>query len=321
MGTIEFQHIIAARKVVARFLKATPLIHYPELSEHLGFQAYIKHENHNPTGSFKVRGGLNFMQHLPQAQREKGVITATRGNHGQSIAYAAAQFGVKATVVVPHGNNPEKNSAMKAYGAELIEHGKDFDEARALCERLQAERGLYYVHPCMEPALFHGVGTYSVEIFESLPDVDAIIVPIGGGSGSCGAITVAKAINPKVKVIGVQAENAPAIYRSWKAGHRMETDSCDTIADGLATRVPFSLPFSIIKAGIHDMVLLSEDELKEGIRLALRWTHNLAEGAGAAPLAAAHKLTDTLAEKNVVMVMSGANLDTETLKKVLAYQL
>ena len=317
MKTLTFQDIIAARKVVARFLKQTPLIHYPELSERLGFQAYIKHENHHPTGSFKVRGGLNFMHHLPQAQREKGVITATRGNHGQSIAYAAAQFGVKSTVVVPYGNNPEKNSAMRAFGAELIEHGADFDGALELCEKLQQARGLYYVHPCMEPALFHGVGTYSLEIFEDLPNVDAIIVPIGGGSGCCGAITVSKAINPNVKVIGVQAENAPAIYRSWKAGQRIETDSCDTIADGIATRAPFPLPLSIIKEGIHDIVLLSESELAEGMRLALRWTHNLAEGAGAAPLAAAHKLTDSLAGKNVVMVMSGGNLDTETLKSVL----
>ncbi|RKU39100.1 threonine ammonia-lyase [Candidatus Poribacteria bacterium] len=317
MKTLTFQDIIAARKVVARFLKQTPLIHYPELSERLGFQAYIKHENHHPTGSFKVRGGLNFMHHLPQVQREKGVITATRGNHGQSIAYAAAQFGVKSTVVVPYGNNPEKNSAMRAFGAELIEHGVDFDGALELCEKLQQERRLYYVHPCMEPALFHGVGTYSLEIFENLPNVDAIIVPIGGGSGCCGAITVSKAINPNVKVIGVQAENAPAIYRSWKAGQRIETDSCDTIADGIATRAPFPLPLSIIKEGIHDIVLLSESELAEGMRLALRWTHNLAEGAGAAPLAAAHKLTDSLAGKNVVMVMSGGNLDTETLKSVL----
>ena len=321
MKTITFQEIIAARRIVTQYLKPTPLVHYPELSERLGFQAYIKHENHHPTGSFKVRGGINFMHHLPQVQREKGVLTATRGNHGQSIAYAAQQFGVKATVVVPHGNNPEKNCAMRAYGAELIEHGSDFDEALALCETLQAERGLYYVHPCMEPALFHGVGTYSLEIFESLPDVDVIIVPIGGGSGSCGAITVSKAINPNVKVIGVQAENAPAIYRSWKSGQRVETDSCDTIADGLATRAPFSLPLSIINKGVHDIVLLSEAELEEGIRLALRWTHNLAEGAGASPIAAAHKLTDKLAGKRVVMVMSGANLDTKTLKKVLTHQL
>ena len=321
MKSLTLQQIIAARRVVTQFLKPTPLIHYPELSNRLGFQAYIKHENHHPTGSFKVRGGINFMHHLPQAQREKGVLTATRGNHGQSIAYAAAQFGVKATVVVPHGNNPEKNSAMQAFGAELIEHGSDFDEALTLCEKLQAERGLYYVHPCMEPALFHGVGTYSLEIFENLPDVDAIIVPIGGGSGSCGAITVSKAINPNVKVIGVQAENAPAIYRSWKSGQRVETDSCDTIADGLATRTPFPLPLSIIRKGIHDIVLLSEAELEEGIRLALRWTHNLAEGAGASPIAAAHKLTDILAGKRVVMVMSGGNLDTKTLKTVLTYQL
>ena len=321
MKAVTFQEIIAARSVVTQFLKPTPLIHYPELSDRLGFQAYIKHENHHPTGSFKVRGGLNFMHHLPQAQRENGVLTATRGNHGQSIAYAAAQFGVKSTVVVPHGNNPEKNSAMRAFGAELIEHGKDFDEALALCETLQAERGLYYVHPCMELPLFHGVGTYSLEIFESLPSVDAIIVPIGGGSGCCGAITVAKAVNPNVKVIGVQAENAPAIYRSWKTGQCVKTDSCDTVADGLATRSPFPLPFSIIQDGIHDIVLLSEAELEEGIRLALRWTHNLAEAAGASPIAAAHKLTDTLAGKNVVMVMSGGNLDTETLKKILCYQL
>ena len=317
MRSVTFHGIIAARKVVSRFLKSTPLTHYPELSEKLGFQANIKHENHLPTGSFKVRGGINFMSNLPTEQKKQGVVTATRGNHGQSIAFAAAQFGVKATIVVPHGNNPEKNSAMRAFGAELIEHGNDFDEALQLCETLQAERGLYYVHPCMEPALIHGVGTYSLEIFESLPDVHTIIVPIGGGSGVCGAITVAKAINPNVKIIGVQAENAPAIYRSWKAGEHIETDSCNTIADGLATRVPFKLPFSIIKEGIHDIVTVSEEEIRAGIRSALRHTHNLAEGAGVAALAAAKKLKDKLAGQNVAMIMSGGNLDMDTLKEVL----
>ncbi len=317
MKSVTFHGIIAARKIVTYFLKSTPLTHYPELSEKLGFQAYIKHENHLPTGSFKVRGGINFMSNLPAEHKKRGVVTATRGNHGQSIAYAAAQFGVQATIVVPHGNNPEKNSAMRAFGAELIEHGNDFDEARELCDTLQAERGLYYVHPCMEPPLFHGVGTYSLEIFESLPNVHTIIVPIGGGSGVCGAITVAKAINPNVKIIGVQAENAPAIYRSWKAGKHVETDSCNTIADGLATRVPFKLPFSIIKDGVHDIVTVSEKEIISGIQSALRWTHNLAEGAGAAALAAAFKLSDTLAGQNVVMVMSGGNLDMDTLKEVL----
>ncbi len=317
MEPVTFHGIVAARRVVYRFLKPTPLIHYPELSEMLGCNAYIKHENHQPTGSFKVRGGLNFMSQLPDEQKSCGVITATRGNHGASIAYAAKQFGVRATIVVPHGNNPEKNSAMRAFGAELIEHGVDFDEARELCEKLQVERGLYYVHPCTEPALFHGVGTYSLELFEELPDVEAIIVPIGGGSGSCGAITVAQAINPNVKVIGVQAENAPAIYLSWKAGRMVETDSCNTVADGLATRVPFDLPFSILKGGISQIVLVSEAEIREGIRMALRYTHNLAEGAAVAPIAAARKLKAELAGQKVVMVMSGANVDTETLKGVL----
>jgi threonine dehydratase len=317
LNSVTFHDIVAARRVVYRFLKPTPLIRYLELSDVLGFNAYIKHENHQPTGSFKVRGGLNFMSQLPEPQKRRGVITVTSGNNGQSIAYSARQFGVHATVVVPNGNNPEKNSAISALGAELVEGGADFDEARELCAELQVERGHYYVDPLSEPALFHGVGTYSLEIFEQLPDVTAIIVPIGGGSGACGAITVARAINPSVKVIGAQAENAPAIYLSWKAGRKIQTDSCQTVADGLATRVPSDLPFSILKDGISDIVLVSEEEMREAIRMMLRYTHNLVEAAAAAALAAAHKLKNELEDKNVVMVMSGANLDTETLKSIL----
>lgn len=317
MKTVSFHGVVAARQIVNQYLQPTPLRHYQELSEELGFQAYIKHENHQITGSFKVRGGINFIHNLPADLKKRGVVTATRGNHGQSIAYAATQFGVKSTIVVPYGNNPDKNSAMKAFGAELIEHGKDFDEALELCEKLQIERGLYYIHPCLEPALIHGVGTYSLEIFEDLPDVHTIIVPIGGGSGVCGAITVAKAINPNVKIIGVQAENAPAVYRSWKEGKHVVTDSCETIADGLATRVPFSLPFAIIKEGIHEIVLVGEEEIREAIRSAIRYTHNLAEGAAVASLAAAYKLTEKLAGQNVVMIMTGGNIDMETLKSVM----
>ena len=257
------------------------------------------------------------MSQLPADQRKRGVITATRGNHGGSIAFAAKQFGVHATIVVPHGNNPEKNSAMRAFGAELIEHGVDFDESRELCEKLQNERGLYYVHPANEPPLLHGVGTYSLEIFEELPEVDTIIVPIGAGSGACGAITVVQAINPNVRVIGVQAENAPSVYRSWQAGQKIETDSANTVADGLATRVTFDLPFSILKDGISQILLVSEAEIREAIRMALRYTHNLIEGAAAAPIAAVRKLKAELADQNVVMIMSGANLDTETLRWVL----
>ncbi len=317
MNSVTFHDIVAARRVVYRFLKPTPLIRYPELSDLLGFNAYIKHENHQPTGSFKVRGGLNFMSRLPEPQKRRGVITVTSGNNGQSMAYAAKQFGVHATVVVPCGNNPEKNSAMSALGAELIEGGVDFDEARELCAKLQVERGLYYVDPLNEPALFHGVGTYSLEIFEQLPDVSTIIVPIGGGSGACGAITAARTINPGVKIIGVQAENAPAIYLSWKAGKRIQTDSCKTIADGLATRAPSDFPFSILKEGINQIVLVSEQELRDAIRLMLRYTHNLVEAASAAALAAARKLKSELGHENVVMVMTGANLDTESLRSVL----
>ena len=317
MKTVSMHGIVAARQIVSNHLKATPLRYYHELSDKLGFEAYIKHENHLPTRSFKVRGGINFMSRLPTAYKKQGVVTATRGNHGQSIAFAAAQFGVKATIVVPRGNNPEKNSAMQAFGAELIEHGDDFDSARELCEDLKSERDLYFIHPCMEPELIHGVGTYSLQIFEDLPNVDTIIVPIGGGSGICGAITVAQAINPKVKIIGVQAENAPAIYRSWKTGKIVETVSCNTIADGLATRVPFPIPFSIIKDGVSDIVLVSEEELQEAILLALRYTHNLAEGAGVAALAAGLKLSNSLSGQNVVMIMSGGNIDLQTLKTVL----
>ena len=318
MNLVTFQGIIAARRIVYRFLNPTPLISYPELSNLLGFNAYVKHENHLPTGSFKIRGGLNFMAQLSDEQKGRGVITVTRGNHGQSIAFAGREFGVRTTIVVPHGNNPEKNSAMRAYGAELIEHGVDFDEARELCQTLQAERGFYYSNPLVEPALYHGVGTYSLEIFEELPNLDVIIVPIGGGSGSCGAITVARAIHPEAKIIGVQAENAPSIYLSWKAGKPIRTDSCETVADGLATRVPFDLPLSILKKGVHQIVLVSEAEIREAVRTALRYTHNLAEPAAAAPIAAARKLKAELKNRNVVMVMSGANIDTETLKSIVA---
>lgn len=317
MHTVSFHGILSAKQIVYKYLNPTPLRYYHELSDRLGFESYIKHENHLPTRSFKVRGGINYMSNLSAAHKKSGVVTVTRGNHGQSIAYAAAHFGVKATIIVPFGNNKEKNTAMQAFGAELIEHGKDFDGARELCTSLQEERGLHYIHPCMEPALVNGVGTYSLEIFEELPNLDTLIVPIGGGSGICGAITVAKAINPKVNIIGVQAENAPAVYRSWKTGKLVETDSSDTIADGLATRVPFPMPFSIIKDGVHDIILVSEDELKEAILLALRYTHNLAEGAGVAALAAGLKISDRLKGQNVVMIMSGGNIDLTLLRRVL----
>ncbi|MGQ4809185.1 L-threonine ammonia-lyase [Candidatus Entotheonellaceae bacterium PAL068K] len=313
---ISLTKVEEAQKVVYAHMRPTPLIHYPWLSQELGLQAYIKHENHTPIGAFKIRGGLNIMAHLVR-QGVPGVITATRGNHGQSVATAARLHGMPATVVVPVGNNSEKNALMRAQGAELIEHGKDFDEARVLVEQLQHERRLYYVHPANEPHLVNGVGTYWLEVFQELPDLDVALVPVGGGSGVCAAITVLKALRPAVRIIGVQTQNAPAVYQSWKAGQICETDSADTFADGLATRVAFALPFGIMRQGLDDMVLVSEADIRQAIVRLLRTTHNLAEGAGAAPVAAAWQLRQSLQGQKVVMVISGGNLDLATLRWVL----
>jgi len=276
----------------------------------------VKHENHNPTGAFKVRGGLNLIASLPPAER-RGVITATTGNHGQSIALACRRERVPCTIVTPVGNNPEKNAAMRAYGADLIEHGRDFDEARERVEQLQHERRLRYVHSANEPMLIAGVGTYALEIFEELPDVDVVLVPIGGGSGACGCGIVRTALGSRAEVIGVQAERADAFTRSWRGPVRVVGDHADTFAEGMATRVTFDLTFGILQKELNDIVTLSEAELAEGIRLALRTTHNLAEGAGAASLAAAMKLRDRLAGKRVVCVMSGGNIDRATLARVI----
>jgi threonine dehydratase len=313
---ISLANVEAARKRVYEHMRPTPLIQYPLLSQELGLQAYIKHENHTPIGAFKIRGGLNLMAHLA-LQGVPGVITATRGNHGQSVATAARLYGIPSTIVVPEGNNPEKNALMRAQGAELIEYGRDFDEARGLVEQLQHERGLHYVHPANEPHLINGVGTYWLEVHEDLPDLDVALVPVGGGSGVCAAITVLKALRPAVRIIGVQAEKAPAVYQSWKSKRICETDSADTFADGLATRVAFALPFEIMQQGLDDMVLVSEAEMRQAIVRLLRTTHNLAEGAGAAPVAAAWKLRETLQGQKVVMVMSGGNIDLATLRWVL----
>jgi threonine dehydratase len=313
---ISLAQVEAAQKIVYQHMRPTPLIHYPLLSQELGCQAYIKHENHTPIGAFKIRGGLNLMAHLAQ-QGVPGVITATRGNHGQSVALAAHAYGIPATIVVPVGNNPEKNALMQAQGAELIEHGKDFDEARVLVEQLQHERDLYYVHPANEPLLIHGVGTYWLEVSQELPDLDVALVPVGGGSGVCAAITVLKTLHPTVCILGVQAENAPVVYQSWQNKRLCETPSANTFADGLATRVAFELPFGIMQQGLDDMVLVSEEDMRQAILRLLRTTHNLAEGAGAASVAAAWKLQEILRGRKVVMVLSGGNIDVTTLRWVL----
>jgi len=308
--------VYAARDRVARVVRPTPLMRHPLLAAETGLDIRVKHENHNPTGAFKVRGGLNLVGSLSSAER-RGVITATTGNHGQSIALACQRDGVPCTIVTPVGNNPEKNAAMRALGAELIEFGRDFDEAREKVEQLQHDRGLRYVHSANEPLLIAGVATYALEIFEEQPDVDVILVPIGGGSGACGCAIVRSGLGSRAKVIGVQAERADAFTQSWRGDTRVVRENVATFAEGMATRVTFDLPFGILKKELDDIVTLSEDELAEGVRIALRATHNLAEGAGAASLMAAMKLRDELAGKKVVCVMSGGNIDRATLARIL----
>jgi len=308
--------VYAARARIGHVIRPTPLMHHPLLALETGLTIAVKHENHNPTGAFKVRGGLNLIASLTPEER-RGVITATTGNHGQSIALACQRERVPCTIVTPIGNNPEKNAAMRAFGAELIEFGRDFDEARERVEQLQHERGLRYVHSANEPLLIAGVATYALEIFDEQPDVDVVLVPIGGGSGACGCGIVRSGLGSRAKVIGVQAENADAFTRSWRGPERVTRSTADTFAEGMATRVTFDLTFGILRQELDDVVTLTEAELAEGVRLALRTTHNLAEGAGAAPLMAALKLRDRLAGKRVVCVMSGGNIDRATLARVL----
>jgi threonine dehydratase len=314
--SLSLRDVLAARRVVYRTLRPTPLLQHPLLNEATGLDVFVKHENHNPTNAFKVRGGLNLIGSL-DADERRGVLTASTGNHGQSIAMACQRESVPCTVVVPEGNNPDKNAAMRAYGATVVEVGRDFDEAREYVERIVSERGLRYVHSANEPLLIAGVATYALELFEELPDVDVVLVPIGGGSGACGCSLVRTWTGSRARVIGVQATGADAFTRSWRSGDRVTTATADTFAEGIATRTTFDLTFGILREHLDDIVTLEEHELMDGIRLALARTHNLAEGAGAASVAAAAKLKDQLKGKKVACVMSGANIAASTLKLVL----
>ncbi len=313
---ITLDDVHGAREFVYRALRPTPLLRHPLLDAATGLSVYVKHENHNPTSAFKVRGGLNLVGRF-SADERRGVITATTGNHGQSIAMACQREGVPCTIVVPLGNNPEKNAAMRAFGGTVLEVGRDFDEAREHVEALQRTNGLRYVHSANEPHLIAGVATYALEIFDDLPDADVILVPIGGGSGACGCALVRTLLGRKTEVIGVQAEGADAFTRSWRTGTRVTGGPVETFAEGMATRVTFDLPFSILREHLDDVVTLSEPELMDGVRLALKTTHNLAEGAGASSLAAAMKLRERLRGRKVVCVMSGGNIDQATLTRIL----
>lgn len=315
--TVTMRDILTAQGVLRRHLSPTPLYRHPVLSSRLGFDAYVKHENHSPIGAFKVRGGLNLFASIGEREWKRGVIAATRGNHGLSLAYAARHFGSRCVIYVPRGNNPEKNTLMQALGAEIVEFGRDFDDSRLEAEARGHSDNMRYVHPANEPLLIAGVGTVALEVAEQLPELDAIIVPMGSGSLAAGVVVAIRALLPSVKVIGVQAERAPALARSLAEGKLLSTESADTFAGGLATRFAFEMPFEMLKGQLDEVVLVSEEEMREGVREALETTHNVAEGAAAAAYAAARKLRHTLAGKRVVIVHTGQNTDRNTLRWAL----
>ena len=316
MLPVSYNDIAQACDTVYRHLQPTLLNEWPLLRQRLGFRYLLKHENHQPTGAFKVRGGINLVSRLPEEQVQRGIISCTTGNHGQSLAYAARQFGVGCTLVVPENNNPGKNQAIRALGAELIEHGKDFDEARIYCEQLTREKGLRYVHSANEPMLIAGVGTMADEIFDREPAPDVVIVPIGLGSGICGTAIVAAERSPGTRVIGVQSAGAPAVTESFRSGKNVAYDSLDTIAEGLATRAPADMTLEIMRRLVSDIVLVTDEEIKQAMAWLLETTHNLAEPSGAAATAAAWKLRDKLKEKTVVGILSGGNCDLRLLAEV-----
>ena len=316
MDAPTFADVLSAAAAIRPHLAPTPLLRHPLLERAAGTEVWVKHENHQPTGAFKVRGGVNLLSRLEPAERAWGVIAASTGNHGQSVAWAAQRFGIRAVICVPEGANPVKVEAIKAWGAELVEHGRDFDEAREHCEALAARHGYRYVHSGNEPLLIAGVATETLEIVEARPDVDVIVVPIGGGSGAAGACVVARALGRPMEVIGVQSEAAPAAFRSWQARALVE-DKMETAAEGLATRTAFDLPQRILWAQLDDFVLVGEADLDRATLLMLETTRNLVEPAGAAAVAALLRQPDRFAGKRVAVVCSGGNIAPAQLAALL----
>lgn len=308
----------AAAEVVGRHMPPTPQYCWPLLSRRAGCDVFVKHENHTPIGAFKVRGGITYMNELRQSgARIDGVISATRGNHGQSVARAASAVGLRSVILVPHGNSREKNEAMRAFGAELIEHGADFDEAKDEAFRLAETRNLHMV-PSFDARLVKGVATAGREFLTAFPDLDTVYVPIGMGSGACAMIMARDLLGAKTEVVGVVAANAPCIALSVAAGKPVPTNSAATFADGMACRVPDPTALEVLRRGAARIVQVSEDEIAEAMRAYYTDTHNLAEGAGAAAFAALMQERGRMAGKRVGVVLSGGNVDREVLAKVLA---
>ena len=314
-GEPSFADVLAARDFLAAYLRPTPLIRREALNRALGLDVWLKCENLLPTAAFKVRGGLNLIGRDPTAKA--GVIGASTGNHGQSLSYAGGVFDVPVTIVVPNGANPLKVAAMRANGATIVEHGNDYDDAREECERRAAATGTRYVHSGNEPYLIAGVATAALEVLSERPDVDVFIMPVGGGSGAAGAALVAKTLRPEMTVVGVQAEGVSAAYRAWRDRAPRTTERAATFADGLATRTSFDLPQRMLAALLDDFVLVTDDELYSAMRLLLVEGHVVAEGAGAAPVAAARRFADRFSGKRVVCWVSGGNATADSLRRAL----
>lgn len=311
------EDIEAGARLIYQNMPATAQIVWPLLSEIAGARVWVKHENHTPTGAFKIRGGITFIDWLKKAHPDvRGIVTATRGNHGQSQARAASNAGLAAKILVPHGNSVEKNAAMRAFGGEVIEFGTDFDEARGEARRLAEEEGLFLV-PAFHREIVRGVATYALELLLAAETVDTVYVPIGCGSGICGLISARDALGLNTKIVGVVSTQAAAAKLSFEAGELQETESANTFADGMAVRVPVPEAFAIYSQGADRIVAVSDDQVADAVRIYYRTTHNVAEGAGAAPLAALLAERERMAGRDVAVILCGANIDTDMFSTIL----
>jgi threonine dehydratase len=320
---ITYDDALAARVRLAPHLAPTPLRNYPQLDALVGgdIELYVKHENHQLTGSFKIRNGLSLMTALDADQRRRGVVGASTGNHGQGIAAGGRITGVSVVVCVPAGNNPEKNAAMRALGARVVEEGRDYDEAVQVMNRIAAEEGRTVAHSTNDPRVVAGAATMTLEILEQQPRLDALVIAVGGGSQSVGAMTVARRLAPKLEVYGVQAAGASAIHDSWHARRPLTRERADTFAEGVATRSTYEVTFPALLEGLAGFVTVTDAEIAESLRTIVSVTHNLVEGAGAMGLAGTIKLRNRLAGKRVGIVFCGGNIDSATLRRVLGREI
>jgi threonine dehydratase len=316
---ITYEDVLAAQDRIKPYLVPTPLRNYPQLDELVGhgIQVWVKHENHQPTQSFKIRNALSAVSALSPGAREKGVIGASTGNHGLGLAYAGRLLRVRVVICVPANNNPDKNAAIRALGAELVEAGASYDESAANCARICEERGMTLVHSTNNRDVIAGAGTMTLEILEQRPGLDALVIATGGGSQAVGALTVAAAQKPSLTVCAVGATGAPAQYESWRAGRILSGRPVQTMAEGMATGSAYAMTFDALKSGLSEFVTVSEDELYQGIRDYVRVTHNIAEGAGAAGLAGLRKLAPKLAGQHVAIVLCGGNLSNLSLRRAI----